>query len=69
MERRLVEQAMHGDEAAFDELVGRVGDRLFAGQTSPWEAGGGVEPDPDRHAEHVTQQRAIIDSIRFGERN
>ena len=30
MERRLVEQAMHGDEAAFDELVGRVGDRLHA---------------------------------------
>jgi RNA polymerase sigma-70 factor (ECF subfamily) len=30
MERRLVEQAMHGDEAAFDELVGRVGDRLHS---------------------------------------
>ena len=38
-------------------------------QTSPWELSQGVEPDPDRHAEHVTQQRAIIDSIRFGERN
>jgi RNA polymerase sigma factor (sigma-70 family) len=30
MERRLVEQAMHGDEAAFDQLVGRVGDRLHS---------------------------------------
>ena len=30
MERRLVEQAMRGDEAAFDELVGRVGDRLHS---------------------------------------
>jgi DNA-directed RNA polymerase specialized sigma24 family protein len=30
MERRLVEQAMHGDEAAFDELVGRVGDRFHS---------------------------------------
>jgi RNA polymerase sigma-70 factor (ECF subfamily) len=30
MERRLVERAMHGDEAAFDELVGRVGDRLHS---------------------------------------
>jgi RNA polymerase sigma-70 factor, ECF subfamily len=30
MERRLVERAMHGDESAFDELVGRVGDRLHS---------------------------------------
>jgi RNA polymerase sigma-70 factor (ECF subfamily) len=30
MERRLVEQAMRGDEAAFDDLVGRVGDRLHS---------------------------------------
>jgi RNA polymerase sigma-70 factor, ECF subfamily len=30
MERKLVERAMHGDEAAFDELVGRVGDRLHS---------------------------------------
>ena len=30
MERRLVVRAMHGDEAAFDELVGRVGDRLHS---------------------------------------
>lgn len=30
MERRLVELAMHGDESAFDELVGRVGDRLHS---------------------------------------
>jgi RNA polymerase sigma-70 factor (ECF subfamily) len=30
MERRLVEQAMRGDEAAFGELVGRVGDRLHS---------------------------------------
>jgi len=30
MERRLVERAMHGDEAAFDDLVGRVGDQLHS---------------------------------------
>ena len=30
MERRLVERAMHGDEAAFDDLVGRVGDHLHS---------------------------------------
>jgi RNA polymerase sigma-70 factor (ECF subfamily) len=30
MERRLVELAMHGDEEAFDTLVGRIGDRLHA---------------------------------------
>jgi RNA polymerase sigma-70 factor (ECF subfamily) len=30
MDRLLVERAMHGDEAAFDELVGRVGDRLHS---------------------------------------
>src|SRR5262245_10687277 len=30
MDRQLVERAMHGDEAAFDELVGRVGDRLHS---------------------------------------
>src|SRR6476660_10623778 len=30
MERTLVEQAMHGDEAAFDALVGRVGDHLHS---------------------------------------
>jgi RNA polymerase sigma factor (sigma-70 family) len=30
MERRLVEQAMRGDEAAFDALIGRVGDRLHS---------------------------------------
>ena len=30
MERRLVEQAMHGDEAAFDALIGRVGDHLHS---------------------------------------
>ena len=30
MERRLVERAMHGDEAAFNELVGRVGDHLHS---------------------------------------
>jgi RNA polymerase sigma factor (sigma-70 family) len=30
MERKLVERAMHGDEAAFDELVVRVGDRLHS---------------------------------------
>jgi RNA polymerase sigma-70 factor (ECF subfamily) len=30
MERRLVERAMHGDEAAFDDLVGRVGNHLHS---------------------------------------
>jgi RNA polymerase sigma factor (sigma-70 family) len=30
MERRLVERAMHGDEAAFDDLVGQVGDHLHS---------------------------------------
>ncbi len=30
MERRLVERAMHGDEEAFDTLVGRVGDSLYS---------------------------------------
>jgi RNA polymerase sigma-70 factor (ECF subfamily) len=30
MERRLVEQAMHGDEEAFDALIGRVGDHLYS---------------------------------------
>lgn len=30
MERRLVERAMHGDEEAFDLLVGRIGDRLYS---------------------------------------
>jgi RNA polymerase sigma-70 factor (ECF subfamily) len=30
MERKLVERAMHGDEEAFDELVGRIGDGLHS---------------------------------------
>ena len=30
MERKLVEQAMHGDEGAFDTLIGRVGDQLHS---------------------------------------
>ena len=30
MERKLVERAMHGDEAAFDTLIGRVGDQLHS---------------------------------------
>lgn len=30
MERRLVEQAMHGDEAAFDALIERVGSKLHS---------------------------------------
>ena len=30
MERTFVEQAMHGDEAAFDALIGRVGDHLHS---------------------------------------
>jgi RNA polymerase sigma-70 factor (ECF subfamily) len=30
MERRLVELAMHGDEEAFDALVGRIGDSLHS---------------------------------------
>jgi RNA polymerase sigma-70 factor (ECF subfamily) len=30
MERRLVERAMHGDEEAFDLLVGRIGDGLYS---------------------------------------
>jgi len=30
MERRLVERAMHGDEAAFDALIERVGDHLHS---------------------------------------
>jgi RNA polymerase sigma-70 factor (ECF subfamily) len=30
MERKLVEGAMHGDEAAFDALVGRLGDQLHS---------------------------------------
>jgi len=34
MERRLVERAMHGDDAAFDALVERVG-AITARRTSP----------------------------------
>jgi RNA polymerase sigma-70 factor, ECF subfamily len=30
MERELVERARHGDEEAFDELVGRIGDSLHS---------------------------------------
>ena len=30
MERKLVERAMHGDEEAFDTLIGRVGDQLHS---------------------------------------
>jgi RNA polymerase sigma-70 factor, ECF subfamily len=30
MDRGLVEQAMHGDQGAFDELVGQVGDSLYS---------------------------------------
>lgn len=30
MERRLVELAMHGDEEAFDMIVGRIGDSLYS---------------------------------------
>jgi RNA polymerase sigma-70 factor (ECF subfamily) len=30
MERRLVERAMHGDEEAFDMLIGRIGDGLHS---------------------------------------
>jgi RNA polymerase sigma-70 factor (ECF subfamily) len=30
MERKLVERAMHGDEEAFDALIGRVGDQLHS---------------------------------------
>src|SRR4051812_33900680 len=30
MERKLVERAMHGDEDAFDTLIGRVGDQLHS---------------------------------------
>src|SRR3954453_18774946 len=30
MERELVERAMHGDEGAFDALIGRVGDQLHS---------------------------------------
>jgi RNA polymerase sigma-70 factor (ECF subfamily) len=30
MERKLVERAMHGDEAAFDALIGRLGDQLHS---------------------------------------
>jgi RNA polymerase sigma-70 factor (ECF subfamily) len=30
VERKLVEQAMHGDEAAFDALIGRAGDQLHS---------------------------------------
>ncbi|HET7473326.1 MAG TPA: sigma-70 family RNA polymerase sigma factor [Candidatus Limnocylindrales bacterium] len=30
MEQKLVERAMHGDEAAFDALIGRVGDQLHS---------------------------------------
>ena len=30
MERKLVEQAMHGDEGAFDALIGRFGDQLHS---------------------------------------
>ena len=30
MERELVERAMHGDEEAFDALVGRIGDSMYS---------------------------------------
>jgi RNA polymerase sigma factor (sigma-70 family) len=53
MERRLVERAMHGDEAAFDALVGRVGDRLHS-------AARRILRDPYL-AEDATQ-RALLDA-------
>lgn len=53
MERRLVERAMHGDEAAFDDLIGRVGDRLHS-------AARRILRDPYL-AEDATQ-RALLDA-------
>ena len=56
MERKLVEQAMHGDEAAFDALIGRVGDQLHSVARR-------ILRDPYL-AEDATQQ-ALLDAWRF----
>jgi RNA polymerase sigma-70 factor, ECF subfamily len=53
MERRLVEQAMHGDEGAFDALIGRVGDQLHSVARR-------ILRDPDL-AEDATQ-RALLEA-------
>ena len=56
MERKLVEQAMHGDEAAFDALIGRVGDQLHS-------AARRILRDPYL-AEDATQ-RALLEAWRY----
>ncbi len=56
MERRLVERAMHGDEEAFDMLVGRIGDGLHSGARR-------ILRDTTL-AEDATQQ-ALLDAWRF----
>src|SRR6187402_924935 len=56
MERRLVERAMHGDEAAFDALIGRVGDQLHSVARR-------ILRDPYL-AEDATQ-RALLDAWRY----
>jgi len=56
MERKLVERAMHGDEEAFDALIGRFGDQLHSVARR-------ILRDPYL-AEDATQ-RALLDAWRF----
>jgi RNA polymerase sigma-70 factor (ECF subfamily) len=56
MERKLVERAMHGDEEAFDALIGRVGDQLHS-------AAHRILRDPYL-AEDATQ-RALLEAWRY----
>jgi RNA polymerase sigma-70 factor, ECF subfamily len=56
VERRLVERAMEGDEAAFDALVGRVGDQLHSVARR-------ILRDP--YLAEDAMQRALLDAWRF----
>ncbi len=56
MERRLVERAMHGDEAAFDALIEHVGDHLHSVARR-------ILRDP--HLAEDAMQRALLDVWRF----
>ena len=56
MERKLVERAMHGDEAAFDALIGHVGDHLHSVARR-------ILRDP--YLAEDAMQRALLDAWRF----
>ena len=56
MERKLVERAMHGDEAAFDALIERVGDHLHSVARR-------ILRDP--YLAEDAMQRALLDAWRF----